>query len=245
MTRLICAAVLLIAIPACACAQCIGDVEVDKYVDFAAAPVGFVVTYEIFLENATDCIVYLDHVHDTLLGDMTADFPPFLYPGEMVSHVYSYEIQPEDPDPLVNHVNCAYTDEYGGVSDVTGSAEVDVLHPSFEVEMMCFNPPPEPGMDAEFLMVVTNTGDVTLNCTFDGYPNTPPPFVIEAPGNYEYAQWVPCVGAEVCAGVVAEAHLPPEYGIEYVLIASDEACCACNGNPVEEESWGTIKALWR
>ncbi len=245
MSRLSCLAVLLIAVPACALAQCTGGIAVVKDVNVTAAPVGYEVVYTIQVSNNSDCSVYLVDMDDSVLGDLTEFFEPELPPGALDVREFHYTIQAGDPDPLENTVIALYTDDFGSDYMDTDIATVDVLHPSFTITVDCLGVLPPPSTDAEFELVVSNTGDVALNFVFMGCPGLPEPQRLVPGEVLVHTLLAPCYGGEACVYVYAGATLPPGYGLDFILETGVQDCCSCEGAPVEEESWGTIKALYR
>lgn len=244
MFRLLCVAFLIFAVPASLLAQCSGFIDVTKEAFPYAGPVGHVVTYEVIVTNATDCTLYLDHAEDTMFGDVTGYFAAELEPSASNSHEFVHVIEAGDPDPLENVVWFIYSDDSGAVYEGAGAAVVDVLNPDFAVTLSC-EIPPEPGMDVEFVLTVLNGGDVPLYFEFSGTPGLPTPITL-GPGETAMAFFsVPCEGDMACAEAYVTATFPPEYGLEYVYDQHVEHCCPCQGSPVEHETWGVIKALYR
>ncbi len=245
MSRLLCLAVLLIALPACALAQCTGGIAVVKDVNVFAAPVGYEVVYTIAVTNDSDCLLTLVQMDDSVLGDLTEFFEPELPPGAVATREVHYTIQAGDPAPLENTVVALYTDDFGSDYLDTDIATVDVLHPSFTMTLECLGALPPPSTDAEFEFFLSNTGDVTLIFDFLGNPGLPE-WQRLVPGEVLVLTLLaPCDGGEACLYVYAGATLPPGYGLDFILETGVQDCCPCEGTPVEEESWGTIKALHR
>jgi len=247
MSRVLCCAVLFLAIPVCLFAQDQDPVGivVMKDVDVSAAPFGYEVTYTIAVENQTEGVLMLDYVSDTLFGDITGLFGPELHPGVTEMVELPYVLQYGDPDPLYNSVDFAYTDEWGDMLVDDDQATVDILHPQFESFFECPNPPPPPGEDVMITVGLSNVGDVTMVITIVSPPEFPDPFTLGVGETLTFLTFTPCVGDMACVDVVIITDLPPEYGISFPHEIAFEACCPCNGSPVEDSTWGVIKALYR
>lgn len=102
------------------------DLLITKTGDELSKP-GDVVTYEFYIENTGDCMLDRQSVNDTLLGDITADFPVTLGPHDSVTVTKTRDIQPGDSFPLVNTVTAIYeVPELGNRITATASAQVNV-----------------------------------------------------------------------------------------------------------------------
>jgi len=241
MYRLLCV-VLLLAVPACLFAQ---GIEVFKDVDVAAAPAGYEVTYTVMVENVSAGVLSLDYVNDTLFGDITGWFSPELHPGVTETAEFPYVIQDEDPDPLYNSVDFAYVDESGAPHVDDAQATVDILHPSITYTFECpTDPPPPPGFGSVVLRLY-NGGDVAMDLMAEGMPDWTEPFRLGPGESLMFFLDLPCEGDLACWTWPIVADFPPEYGISfpYEIFAGD--CCPCAASPVEESTWGVIKATYR
>jgi len=242
MHKLLCVLTLL-AVPACLFAQ--SGIAVTKDVDAAAAPAGYEVTYTVMVENQTYGVLSLDYVNDTLFGDITGWFSPELHPGMTETAEFPYVIQDEDPDPLYNSVDFAYTDEWGDQLVDDAQATVDILHPSITRTFECpTDPPPPPGYAAVVLRL-HNAGDVAMDITAVGMPDWTEPFRLGPGGSLMFFLDLPCEGDLACWIWPVVADFPPEYGISfpYEIFAGD--CCPCAASPVEQSTWGVIKAMYQ
>ncbi len=225
MLRLLCVAALLAVLPVSLNAQCEEGVTVCKEADVSAALVWQEIEYFIEVQNMSSCVMTLLEAHDTLLGPVELDLPEMLWPDEDGAAIYQYTIQPSDPDPLVNEITVIYEDEFGEPHEDTASVVIDIIHPSFTLELDCFSPPPEPDTDAEFQMLVTNSGDVALDFVFSGFPDSPPPVSLGPGETHTHIMLVPAIGDMACAQVLATATLPPEYGLTDTFDEFAENCC--------------------
>ena len=241
MYRLLCV-VLLLAVPACLFAQ---GIEVVKDVDVAAAPAGYEVTYTLTVTNVSTGVLSLDYVNDTLFGDITGWFSPELHPGVSETVELPYVLQLDDPDPLYNSVDFSYTDEWGTQHLNDDQATVDILHPSITCTFECpTDPPPPPGF-ASVVLGIHNGGDVAMDLMAVGMPDWTEPFRLGPGESLMFFLDLPCEGDLACWNWPIVADFPPEYGISfpYEIFAGD--CCPCAASPVEESTWGVIKALYR
>jgi hypothetical protein len=105
-------------------AQTLSCIDVEKVVDPEVAMVGDVVTYTICVTNCGDTIFIAD-IMDLTLGFIF--LPIELVPGEELCVTFDYEIQPEDPDPLVNEVWVIGSDELGNIVEDFAEAVVDLV----------------------------------------------------------------------------------------------------------------------
>ncbi|MGI8616662.1 MAG: DUF7507 domain-containing protein [Actinomycetota bacterium] len=129
----------------------------------AASLAGEPITYQITVSNeGNEALVGLS-VTDTLLGDITDEFPDTtLDVGEINTVTVSRTPQAGDPDPLTNTVTASAT---GDISDasVTDTADctTDILNPSISITKDC----PETalvGEDITYTITIQNTGDEAL-----------------------------------------------------------------------------------
>lgn len=90
----------------------------------AEVAVGEEVLYTHVISNNTDQVTAGDatlereSVTDTLFGDITADFPVILEPGDSVTVQRSRVVLASDPDPLFNTVTATYSDVTFGGTEV-------------------------------------------------------------------------------------------------------------------------------
>ncbi|MHC5001207.1 MAG: DUF7507 domain-containing protein, partial [Planctomycetota bacterium] len=147
--------------------------------------VGDTINYTITIENCGDVDLELITVVDSLVGDITAFFPPFLSWGETSTSQVPYLVQQGDLDPLINEVTVTAEPAFDGVSTFNGGigvtataiAEVDLLHPDFTLDVECLLGPGIPngggsilvadtpstnsvGGYAAFQVILSNIGDI-------------------------------------------------------------------------------------
>jgi hypothetical protein len=247
VARLLLCVVLVIAVPACVFAQRPPAVViVTKDVDFFWAPCGYTITYTITVESNTSVPLYLDYVSDTVFGDISASFSSTLPAFESESAALPYTLQCDDPSPLPNVVEFAYHDDAGGSYVSSAQTSVGILHPMLEAFYECPIPPPPPGEEVPIHFTVRNVGDVDLEVTVEYPPGVPSSFFLAMGAECAFEVEVPCVGDMACVQFNAIGILPPQWGIDdFETVVVLDACCPCNGSPVEESSWGVIKALYR
>ncbi len=77
-------------------------IDLTKTVDKPNPCFGDVVTYTICIANTGDWPLENVVVTDSLLGGELPGFPPMLWPGEVFCADFPYEVQEDDPCPLVN-----------------------------------------------------------------------------------------------------------------------------------------------
>ncbi len=143
--------------------------------------VGDIVDYYITIENCGTPADNFDlediEVSDSLLGDLSGEFPDVLAPGEsFAGGPFPYLVQPDDPNPLVNTAYVVAKDECDTnrvVGPYYAYEEVILLHPDIDVTKTCMTPVVPPGGAAQFDIVITNTGDVELDVTSTD-PAAPP-----------------------------------------------------------------------
>ena len=145
-------------------------IQGDKSVFPEVAQVGDVVTYDICLNNCGDTMLMDIVIEDPQLG--LSEYIPILLPGEEWCVSIDYEIQSDDPDPLVNDTSVAGYDETGGFFVFILSATVDLIHPCIDVEKSVFPEVAQVGDIVEYEICVYNCGDTTLmgdilDLTFD------------------------------------------------------------------------------
>ena len=129
----------------------------------AASLAGEPIAYQITVSNeGNEALVGLS-VTDTLLGDITGEFPDTtLDVGEINTVTVNRTPQAGDPDPLTNTVTASAT---GDISDigVTDTAEctTDILNPEISITKDC----PETalvGEDITYTITIQNIGDEAL-----------------------------------------------------------------------------------
>ncbi len=211
-------------------------IDVQKTVYPEVSIVGDKVTYEICVTNCGDTDLVLIVVEDTHLGGVLPGFPTELPPGGMWCEAFVYEIQPGDPDPLVNEVMAS------GIEDVTGSrvedyddAVVDLVEVGIDITKTVDNPNPCFGDIVTYNICIENTGDWPLENVVVTDPHLGgvlPGFPIELlPGGtwcedfpYEVQEDDPCPLVN-CAMVTANPlYFPDELGDEDCAEICPEPC---------------------
>ena len=133
----------------------------------AFSKAGDTATYEVTITNTSSAdspALVLDTFTDSVAAGAT---PPAacspLAPGASCTFTYDYVVKATDPDPLVNTATAHYHPA-GFPNDITdsGSATVDLLHPSFTVTKDCTTDPVSQGGTASFTITYRNTGDADL-----------------------------------------------------------------------------------
>jgi uncharacterized repeat protein (TIGR01451 family) len=102
----------------------------------ATSKVGDIITYTFVITNCSpDTSLDRSSVTDTLLGDITSDFPATLAAGGGTATVTeTYTVPPGAPDPLDNTVTAVYTvPELGNPVTATDSHSVDLLEPCLNI----------------------------------------------------------------------------------------------------------------
>jgi hypothetical protein len=245
MSRLLLCVVLVLAVPACGLAQRPpAFIIVTKDVTAYVAPCGYAVTYTITVESNYSLPLYLDYANDTMFGDISAEFPDELPAFGTASAAFDYVLGCDDPNPLVNTVEIAYHEESGESFLDSATATVEILHPMLEAYFECQDPPPPPGDPVSIVFTLMNTGDVALEVSIVA-PAGFPTIELGIGEGFEFMAEASCEGDLACLTAQMVAELPPEYGIDYSLDIGVDACCPCTASPVEDESWGAIKALYR
>jgi len=121
------------------------------------------ITYEITVSNeGNEALVDLS-VTDTLLGDITDEFPDTtLEVGEINTVTVGYTPEPDDPDPLTNTVTA---EADGDISDMhvsdTADCVTDVLNPDITITKSCPDFA-QVGDTITYTIRVTNSGDEAL-----------------------------------------------------------------------------------
>ena len=138
------------------------DLLITKTGDERSKP-GDVVTYEFYIENTGDCTLNRQSVNDTVLGDITADFPATLDPGDSTTVTKTREVLPGDPDPLENTVTAIYVvPELGNAIERTADHSVDLVDPDLLITKTG-DELSKPGDVVTYEFYIENTGDCTLN----------------------------------------------------------------------------------
>ena len=84
------------------------DFTLTKTADPTTGSIGDNITYTMVITNTGDVQLNRVSANDTLMGDITADFPATLAFGQSVNVTETRAIQPGDPNPLVNVVTAIY-----------------------------------------------------------------------------------------------------------------------------------------
>jgi uncharacterized repeat protein (TIGR01451 family) len=100
-------------------------IEVTKSVDPITARVGDLVIYTICTSNTGDVDLMNITVLDSLLGDLSGFYADSLLPGESECRAFTYVVQPDDPDPLVNTV-VVHANPVGLPNDISDSDSATV-----------------------------------------------------------------------------------------------------------------------
>lgn len=140
----------------------------------AAVKIGEDITYSITVTNTGDEPLEDVTVNDTILGDVSGDFPDTLAVGQSVTETFTYTVTSSDTDPVHNVVTAAGigVDSEETVSD-QDSCDTDVIHePGIDVSKSC-TLEAEVGDEVTWSITVTNTGNealenVTVNDTILG-----------------------------------------------------------------------------
>jgi len=125
--------------------------------------IGDTVTYDITVRNTGNEDLTGLTVDDSLLGDLSGDFPNTLDVGEEVTRSFERTILASDPDPVLNEVTASAVgaETAQSVSD-DDACSSDVLHePGIEATKSC---PVTAlvGEEVAYTITVTNTGDEPL-----------------------------------------------------------------------------------
>jgi uncharacterized repeat protein (TIGR01451 family) len=219
--------------------------RVHKDVDCDKSKEGDEVTYTICVVNCGEVPLYGLEVDDSILPSIVG-FPTMLAIGDSVCVDVPYTIPAGAPDPLINTVTATANtaeDLTGDELSDTDTAEVDLVHPDFEVSVDCLTDPVEPGGNADFEVTINNTGDCDLMVTTNP-AITPPPGLIPAYGSATGTATVMDPGGvdSVCIDLMAYWTLPPEqYPCEMTNTDSlpGHACC-----PIAGEN-GCTPGFWK
>ena len=119
--------------------------------------VGDAVTYNIQVCNTSLITVTKGSVVDTLIGDISADFPDTLAAGACSNMVtLSRTVLAGDPDPLTNMVTATYTAGLQSAS-ASASATTNLFQPGVAVTKTCGPDPIQVGQAEVCTIHVTNT----------------------------------------------------------------------------------------
>ena len=129
------------------------------------AEVGEIITYEILVQNTGDEDLDITSVIDSLLGDITAEFPATLAVGESATASVEFDTSGLDPGPLTNTVTVT---ALGDVSGTEVSAEAECVltleAPAVSDIDVAKDCPPTAlvGSSVIYTIEVSNTGDDEL-----------------------------------------------------------------------------------
>jgi len=130
----------------------------------AVENVGDTTTYTFVITNTGDVPLTRSSVNDTLLGNLSADFPATLAPGQSATVTETRVVQAGDPSPLPNTVTSVYGNSViNATITKTDSCSIVIKHPSMTLAKACNPPSVHVGDTVQYGFTVTNTGDVTLN----------------------------------------------------------------------------------
>lgn len=148
-------------------------VEVTKTPDCDETIIDDNVYYIIRITNCGDTDLEFVSITDAMFPGLSVDASCLtLAPGAFCEFTTpDYLISEADPDPLENTVTVVYnglvgTTVIGQVTD-DDTAEIDIVHPDFTVTKTCETPIVLLGEDADFEIIITNTGDVALDFATD------------------------------------------------------------------------------
>ena len=135
------------------------DLEITKTGD-DLSKIGDEVTYNFVIQNIGDVELELVSVIDDVLGDITGYVPvagEVLNPTEITTFIVNYEIQGDDPDPLINTVEAIYnwTAQAQDVSD-TDVWATNLFQPSLAIDKTG-DDLSKIGDDVDYTITVTNT----------------------------------------------------------------------------------------
>jgi hypothetical protein len=139
-------------------------IEVWKEVEPDVSKIGDEVVYIICVENCGETPLMEAVVVDPHLGGILPFpwLPDGLWPGDVVCMEFPYTIEPDDLDPLINHVIAIGTDENGWDVTDTDSAVVDLVKVGIEITKAVDNPNPCFGDIVTYAICIRNTGDWPL-----------------------------------------------------------------------------------
>ncbi|MFH1219018.1 MAG: FlgD immunoglobulin-like domain containing protein [Candidatus Eisenbacteria bacterium] len=209
-------------------------VEIGKSVDCDTSKVGDRVVYTVSIRNCGQSDLTNVVVTDDLMGTLPG-FPSTLTPGQRVSLDFPYTIVAgNEPGPVVNQAHVTAIDACDRTTRVTDDSEivrVTLVHPDFTVTKTCQTDPVPVGGTAEFLVTVTNTGDVRLDFTAVE-PAVPaiPPFSLNPGGVFTQTVTMPVPAGvdEVCDTITVTARIP-YCRLPNELVREAIACCSVAG----------------
>jgi uncharacterized repeat protein (TIGR01451 family) len=211
----------------CDCGDC--SIDCSKTVEPDVSKAGHDVFFEVCVENTgTNCDLELVSVMDDMMGDISAYFSSILSDGGIECYGYTYTIPEDTPSPLVNTVTFTYIGADGETYVCTDVAEVTILHPDFDVDVMCMTDPVPEGQDGEFQVTIENTGDVDLVITTD-WAMLLGPYTLSVGETFTDIATAPCEGSEACFAINVHAELPSMYGLDNQYDKFAEDCCPCTG----------------
>ena len=209
------------------------EVSIDKTGD-EVSKAGDEVNYTIEVCNDGEVTLENITVDDSLLGDLSGSYADTLAPGACESHVFPYTVLATDPDPLVNTATVRANPE--GLTDVVSaqaSAEVDLVHPDFQISKECSPDPVYVGDTITWTVTLENTGDVTLHIEVDDPTAGISETITLAPTASEtITRSRPVTDADAPAisnTVTATATLDPALGLDNVIERSATDSCATGG----------------
>ena len=146
-------------------------IEITKEADRETSKVGSAVTYTIGIENTGDIALENIVVDDSLLGDISADFPDTLDVGASFDEDFDYTIQEADVEDgkVVNEVRVDANPE-GMDNEVwaEADAEVAIVSPAIEITKEADKETSKVGSTVTYTIGIENTGDIALeNITVD------------------------------------------------------------------------------
>jgi hypothetical protein len=211
-------------------------VDVDKVASCDIAKENDIYNYTITITNCGAEELTVVSIEDTMFGSLLPDCG-MLAPGQYCVIQIPYEVQPGDPDPLLNVVTVVYEVTHIPPITVTdiSSAVVDIIYPDFTVTKECLTD----NVDADevtFLITIDNTGDVPLDFEIDDEAAGIVDLIVGpiAPGeNYVTTVEVPadCVNGAVSNRVVVQAYFEGQPVLEPMPA---EAECPCVAEPSQE-----------
>jgi uncharacterized repeat protein (TIGR01451 family) len=129
------------------------------------AEVGETITYEITVQNTGDDDLDITSVVDSLLGDITAEFPDILPEGDSASASVDFDTSGLEPGPLENTVTVTAVGEESG-AEVTDTAECILTleaPPVSDIDVSKSCPPAARlGRSITYTITVANTGEDEL-----------------------------------------------------------------------------------
>ncbi|MFZ1947496.1 MAG: FlgD immunoglobulin-like domain containing protein, partial [bacterium] len=133
--------------------------------------------------------------------------------------------------PVENQAHVAAVDACDGVTPATDDSPlvlVTLVHPDFTVTKECVSEPLQPGATADFLVTVTNTGDVRLLFSTDDAAIGP--FSLNPAGVFTQTVSVPVPPGvdEVCNDITVTATIP-YCELPNELVKSARDCCQVAG----------------